>query len=86
MPIGLIIQLVAQAGIPLAMELLKQFEADPTQVWSSAQLLALHQKWGSLSAADYLAQAGGAPTSPPLATSGLAGILPPTPPPLTAGL
>ena len=57
MPVSLLIPLITQVGLPLASELIKLFEANPATIITSAQMLALHQKWGSMTAADYLAQA-----------------------------
>lgn len=57
MPVATIIQLITQVGLPLALELIKEFEKNPTAPWTAAQILGLSAKWGSMSADDYLAQA-----------------------------
>jgi hypothetical protein len=63
MPISLLIPLITQVGLPLATELIKLSEANPATIITSTQMLALHQKWGTMTAADYLAQAT-APKAP----------------------
>lgn len=56
----LIIPLITQVGLPLATELIKLWESK-TAI-TSADILALHAKYGTMTAADYLAQAQAATT------------------------
>lgn len=59
MPIALLVPLITQVGYPLAMELVKLFESKAEV--TSATMLSLHKQYGTMTAADYLAQAMASP-------------------------
>jgi hypothetical protein len=80
----MLITLIAQYGIPFVAALLKEIETGKGTITSDT-LLSLHAKYGSLSAADYLAQAGGAPAPTPIPPA-TPPVVPTTPPVTTTGL